>query len=77
ELVGSALVILNRKTWLGAGALGIFTVLTTFLAHRFWEFQGAERMREFNSFLEHATIAAAFILVTVLSFRTQPDRGIS
>ncbi|HMA48837.1 MAG TPA: DoxX family protein [Magnetospirillaceae bacterium] len=77
ELVGSALVILNRKTWLGAGALGIFTVLTTFLAHRFWDFQGAERMREFNSFLEHATIAAAFILVTVLSFRTRSDRGIS
>ena len=77
ELIGSALVILNRKTWLGAGALGIFTVLTTFLAHRFWAFEGAERMREFNSFLEHATIAAAFILVTVLSFRTQSNRGIS
>jgi len=77
ELGGSALVILNRKTWLGAGALGIFTVLTTFLAHRFWLLEGAERMREFNSFLEHATIAAAFILVTALSFRTQSNRGIS
>jgi transmembrane protein len=77
ELGGSALVILDRKTWLGAGALGVFTVLTTFLAHRYWEFTGADRAREFNSFLEHATIAAAFILVTVLSSRTQSNRGIS
>ena len=77
ELGGSGLVILNRRTWLGAGALGVFTVLTTFLAHRFWIFTGAERVREFNSFLEHATIAAAFILVAALSFRTQSDRGIS
>ena len=29
------------------------------------------------AFLEHATIAAAFIPVTVLSFRTQSNRGIS
>jgi len=77
ELAGSALVILNRKTWLGAGALGVFTVLTTLLAHRFWAFDGPDRAREFNSFLEHATIAAAFILVTVLSFRTHSDRGLS
>jgi transmembrane protein len=77
ELIGSALVILERKTWLGAGALGVFTVLTTFIAHRFWDFAGPDRAREFNSFLEHATIAAAFILVAALSFRTQADRGIS
>ena len=78
ELGGSALVILDRKTWLGAGALGVFTVLSTFLAHRYWDFAGEARVREFNSFLEHATIAAAFVLVTVLSTRTQPhNRGIS
>ena len=77
ELAGSALVILDRRVWLGAGALGVFTVLTTFLAHRFWEFTGAERVREFNSFLEHATIAAAFVLVAVLSIRSQSTRGFS
>lgn len=69
ELGGSILVILNWKTWLGAGALGVFTVLTTFLAHRFWEFPEPTRSMQFNSFLEHATIGAAFILVVVVGLR--------
>ncbi|MDX7951840.1 DoxX family protein [Lichenihabitans sp. Uapishka_5] len=64
ELVGAALVITGRRIWLGAGALGIFTVLTTFIAHRFWLFDGSEAVSEFNAFLEHAAIAAAFVLVT-------------
>jgi transmembrane protein len=71
ELVGSALVLFNRWTWLGAGALGIFTVLSTFLAHRFWELPEPARTMQMNSFLEHATICAAFILVVVAGHRTQ------
>jgi transmembrane protein len=66
ELVGSVLIILNRKAWLGAGALGIFTVLATLLAHRFWELTGEARIMQLNTFLEHATISAAFILVVVV-----------
>jgi len=77
ELGGSTLVIIDRRTWLGAGALGVFTVLTTFLAHRYWEFEGAARLQQFNSFLEHVTIAAAFILVTVLSVRSHHTKGLS
>jgi transmembrane protein len=71
ELGGSMLVILDRKTWLGAGALGVFTVLATFLGHRFWEYTGPERQMQLNSFLEHATIAAAFILVVVVAIRNE------
>jgi transmembrane protein len=70
QLAGSALIILDRKTWLGAGALGIFTVFATLLAHRFWEFSGDARVAQLNSFLEHATISAAFILVVVVGLRT-------
>jgi transmembrane protein len=71
EILGSALVIANRWTWLGAGALGVFTVFATLLAHRFWDFTGAERQMQLNSFLEHAAICAAFILVTVVSLRAR------
>jgi transmembrane protein len=67
ELAGSALVLLNRWTWLGAGGLGIFTVISTALAHRFWELPEPARTMQMNSFLEHATICAAFILVVVAS----------
>jgi transmembrane protein len=66
QLIGSALIIVNRQVWLGAGALGIFTVWATLLAHRFWDFTGPERMMQMNSFFEHWTICAAFILVTVV-----------
>jgi len=69
ELGGSASVILARKTWLGAGALGVFTVMTTFLAHRFWDFSGPAREMQMNSFFEHATISASFIFVVVVGLR--------
>jgi transmembrane protein len=75
ELLGSISVILDRKTWLGAGALGIFTVLATFLGHRFWEISGPERQMQLNSFLEHVTIAAAFILVVVVGLRDRRSQA--
>jgi transmembrane protein len=61
--------------WLGAGALGIFTIMATFIAHRFWDLEGPARVAQLNTFLEHATIAAAFILVVVAHIR--PRRPVS
>ena len=71
ELGGSALIILDRKTWLGAGALGVFTLFATLMAHRFWELTGPARNMEMNTFLEHATICAAFIFVVVVGLRSR------
>lgn len=67
QLGGSLLVILNRWTWLGAGALGVFTALATLLAHQFWTLEGAPRVHELNTFLEHLSIIAGFVLVARLS----------
>jgi transmembrane protein len=69
ELCGSTLVVLNHAAWLGAGMLAAFTVLSTFLAHRFWELAGKARAIELNRFVEHVAIAAAFILVVVVGLR--------
>ena len=66
QLGGSLLLILNRWTWLGAGALGVFTALATVMAHRFWTLDGIERVRELNTFLEHLAIIAGFVLVAIL-----------
>ena len=66
QLGGSLLVILNRWTWLGAGALGVFTALATVLAHRFWALEGIERVRELNAFLEHFALIAGFVLVAMI-----------
>lgn len=62
-------MIANKWVWLGAGALGVFTVWATLLAHRFWDFSGDARTMQLNSFFEHWTISAAFILGAVVGLR--------
>jgi transmembrane protein len=74
QLGGSLLVILNLWTWLGAGALGVFTALATLMAHRFWALDGIERVRELNAFLEHLSIIAGFVLVAMIGVVGLRDR---
>jgi transmembrane protein len=74
QLGGSLLVILNLWTWLGAGALGVFTALATVLAHQFWTLDGLERARELNTFLEHLAIIAGFALVAMIGIIGLRDR---
>ena len=69
------LVILNRWTWLGAGALGVFTALATVLAHQFWTLDGTQRIRELNTFLEHLAIIAGFVLVAMIGVAGLRDSG--
>ena len=75
QLGGSLLVILNFWTWLGAGALGVFTALATVLAHQFWTLEGFERVRELNTFLEHLAIIAGFVLVATIGVVGLRDRS--
>jgi len=69
QLGGSVLVIANIQTWLGAGALGVFTAMATLLAHQFWRVQGLDRARQLDTFLEHLAIIAGFVLAAILSHR--------
>ena len=66
QLGGSALFLTRRFCWLGAGLLAGFTVLATLLAHPFWTFDAADRMRQMMTFFEHAAIVGGFIAATVL-----------
>lgn len=75
ELSGSVLVVLNYKIWLGAGALGVFTVLTTFLSHRFWKPGGQAGTMQLNSFLDQAAVGGPFILATVVGLRRGTTRS--
>lgn len=63
QLAGSALIILNRWTWLGAGALGIFTLLTIPIAHNFWTMEEPFKTIEFHVVMEHISIAGALMVV--------------
>jgi transmembrane protein len=70
QIGGSALLILGRLAWLGAGALGVFTALATIIAHPFWKVSDPlVRFHERNTFLEHAGLIGGLILAAILAER--------
>lgn len=69
EMVGSLLILSGRFVWLGAGALGVFTLLTAFIASPFWSMQGHARFIATNDFFEHLGLVAAFVMVAMIAAR--------
>ena len=63
ELGASALILTGFLRWLGALALGGFTLLATFVALRFWDMPQPERFMAANSFFEHLGLVGGFLLV--------------
>lgn len=63
QLGGSILIILNRWTWLGAGALAVFTALTIPLVHHFWTMEEPFKTIEFYVVMEHISIIGALMVV--------------
>lgn len=71
QLIGGLLILLNRATWLGAGALGIFTLLTIPIAHHFWSMEGQMAQIEFYFAVEHLSVLGGMLLVAILAERTR------
>jgi uncharacterized membrane protein YphA (DoxX/SURF4 family) len=69
EIGASLLVVSGVKRWLGALYLGLFTLMATMLANRFWELAGPARMALENGFFEHLGLAGAFFLVAWIDYR--------
>lgn len=69
ELVGPALILFDRLAWLGAGMLGVFTLLAAIVANAFWTMQGPDRFMATNAFFEHLGLVGGFVLVAILSPR--------
>ncbi|MBI2725640.1 MAG: DoxX family protein [Polaromonas sp.] len=68
QLGGSALIISgSRLAWLGAGALAVFTILTIFIAHRFWEMTGEQAFHEKMFAFEHITVIGGLIVISILA----------
>ncbi len=70
QLIGSAFVILNRWTWLAAGALGVFTFLTIPLVHNFWAKEGPAAIQALHTAGEHIGMIGGLMLVAILARRT-------
>ncbi|HDR9486648.1 TPA: DoxX family protein [Burkholderia aenigmatica] len=67
EIAGSLCIVLGRFTWLGAGSLGMLTLVAMAVANDFWNRTGAEHFMALNSFFEHLGLIAALVLATMLA----------
>jgi len=63
QLASSFLVITNVAglTWLGAGILGVFTLLCIPYGHPFWRFGEPKRSEELYIALEHVALTGAAV----------------
>ena len=71
ELIGPLLILSGRFVWLGAGMLGVFTVLAAFTANAFWTMQGQERFVATNAFFEHLGLVGGFVLAAMIAEHDQ------
>ena len=63
ELGASLMILAGRLRWLGAIALGAFTLAANFIANRYWAAPVADRFMLENGFFEHLGLVGGFLLV--------------
>ena len=63
EIGGALLLIVGWKARWAALLLALFTVIATFMAHRFWEFDAAAYANQLNHFLKNAAIVGGLLFV--------------
>lgn len=67
ELVGPLLILSGRFVWLGAGMVGVFTLLAAITANAFWAMPaGQGRFMATNAFFEHLGLIGGFVLVAMV-----------
>lgn len=72
ELIGPLLILSGRLVWLGAGMLGVFTLLAAFTANAFWTMPvGQDRFMATNAFFEHLGLIGGFILAALVAEQAQ------
>jgi uncharacterized membrane protein YphA (DoxX/SURF4 family) len=68
EIVGPLLILSRRFVWLGAGILGMFTLLAAVTANAFWAMPaGQERFMAMNAFFEHVGLVGGFALAALVA----------
>lgn len=64
ELVGGVLLILGWHTRRAAWLLILFVAIATAMAHRFWQFDGAQYVNQMNHFLKNLAIIGGLLYIT-------------
>ncbi|HEU5176769.1 MAG TPA: DoxX family protein [Burkholderiales bacterium] len=63
EIGAAILLIVGWKTRWAALALALFTLIATFAAHRFWEFDAAQYANQMNHFLKNLAIVGGMLIL--------------
>ena len=67
-VAGTVLVVFTNKwAWIGAGALGVFTLLTIPIAHAFWTMKDPQAHTEFYTVLEHVAIVGGLMVMAIVA----------
>ncbi|WP_225782991.1 DoxX family protein [Xenophilus sp. Marseille-Q4582] len=66
-LGGSALLLLDRALWLGAGALAVFLLLTILVVHRFWALPQPQAQAALFWALEHISLIGGLVAAAIAS----------
>jgi transmembrane protein len=74
-LAGSAMILLDRYLWLGAGLLAGFTALTIPLVHHFWDMEGAAAMQNRLESEEHLAVIGAMMAISIISHMRKGGRS--
>lgn len=76
EIIGPLLVLSGRYVWLGAGMLGVFTLLAAVTANAFWTLPaGQDRFMATNAFFEHLGLIGGFVLAALVAEFEQRRRA--
>lgn len=67
EIAGPLLILTGRLVWLGAGMLGVFTLLAAIKANAFWAMAGSARFAATNAFFEHLGLIGGFVLAALVA----------
>jgi putative oxidoreductase len=63
EIGGGLLLIIGWKTRIVAWILAIFTVVATFAAHRYWEFDAQQYVAQLTNFMKNLAIIGGLLMV--------------
>lgn len=76
EIGGAILLIAGWQTRLVAWILAAFVVFATLIAHRFWEFDGAQYVPQLTNFMKNLAIAGGLLMVAASGpGRLSVDKG--
>jgi uncharacterized membrane protein YphA (DoxX/SURF4 family) len=68
EVIGPLLILSGRLVWLGAGMLGVLTLVAALAANAFWTMPfGQERFLATNAFFEHLGLIGGFVLAALVA----------